>query len=497
VSHEEFFNRLPQYQGDESGGEGENRDQLEFFSPEFPIHALPPALSEIVGHFSTHNRAPVSANATAALSVLGACAGRRLRIDTHPGRYTTANLYCMVAQRSGRGKSETLRPWLAPIQDFEQARLEAHKQQRIMRRTQIQVFEAQLKKLRGQISKARDDAHGQAMQREMQAINEGIEHNQSQLAEPQLLVNDATQEALSVIMADNDQFAFSVTAEGKLVLQNLTGKYNEQGESEQSLYLKAFSGDFWRSNRISRNRVHLDLPCLACLWMVQISVLKRILNQKDLMEEGLLPRFLFCICMEPMPLIDPDRPPDPALVDDWASRCTSVLRTYHSAKVFYTVPVEKPAYRHFVEFTNAAIMRMNNGLEDVQSFVARWGEIAFRIALVLHLAQHGAQAHTAALRLETAQNAIELIKYYAEVQMHLLAPQTENEQFRRGRQLYRILIERYDGSQTLREVNRRNGFKSTEVETLAAKYPNWLRVEGIPTVAGGTPKRMVSAIRAS
>jgi hypothetical protein len=366
-----------------------------------------------------------------------------------------------------------------------------------MRRTQIQVLEAQLKRLRGQISKARDDAHGQAMQREMQAINEDIELNQSQLAEPQLLVNDATQEALSVIMADNDQFAFSVTAEGKIVLQNLTGKYNEQGESEQSLYLKAFSGDFWRSNRISRNRVHLDVPCLACLWMVQISVLKRVLNKKDLMEEGLLPRFLFCVCAEPIPLIDPDRPlPDRTLVDDWASRCTSVLRTYCSAKVFYTVAVEKPAYGLFVEFANAAIMRMNNGLEDVQSFVARWCEIAFRIALVLHLAQHGARAHAAALCLETAQNAIELIKYYAEVQMHLLAPQTEDEQFRRGRQLYRILIERYNGSQTLREVNRRNGFKSTEVETLAAKYPNWLRVENIPTAAGGTPKRMVSAVRA-
>ena len=84
MSHEAFFKRLPQYQGDESGSEGEDRDHLEFFSPEFPIHALPPTLLEIVGHFSTHNRVPVSANATAALGVLGACAGRVLTLRSAP-----------------------------------------------------------------------------------------------------------------------------------------------------------------------------------------------------------------------------------------------------------------------------------------------------------------------------------------------------------------------------------------------------------------------------
>jgi hypothetical protein len=40
-------------------------------------------------------------------------------------------------------------------------------------------------------------------------------------------------------MQANDEFAFSVTAEGKVVVQNLTGKYNDKGESEDSLQQRA------------------------------------------------------------------------------------------------------------------------------------------------------------------------------------------------------------------------------------------------------------------
>ena len=63
---------------------------------------------------------------------------------------------------------------------------------------------------------------------------------------------------------------------------------------------------------------------------------------------------------------------------------------------------------------------------------------------MLHIALHGAKAHTVQFSLKTAENAMDLIKYYAEVQMNLLAP-SEDEQFDRVRKLYQILTERYNG----------------------------------------------------
>jgi hypothetical protein len=299
-------------------------------------------------------------------------------------------------------------------------------------------------------------------------------------------------------MSVNDEYAFSVTSEGKLVLQNLLGKYNAQkGEIDEALYLKAFSGDFWRSNRITRDSVVLNEPYMSCLWFVQIKLMQRLIAKKELIEGGLLPRFLFCVCVDPIPKIDPELgPPNPELIDWWAKLCTALLRTYYSGESIFRIQMDHKVYVRFVEFANAAIDRMNNGMEDVQSFVARWCEIAYRISLVLHIALYGAKAHTVQLSLKTAENAMELIKYYAEVQMNLLAP-SEDEHFDRARKLYQILIERYKGAETLRTLMQNHKYKEKELTDYAAKYKHMFKIEEIPTTARGTPKRMMSIVRDS
>jgi hypothetical protein len=486
MTHAAFFDNLPQYQND--------AERFEFDAPAFPIHCLPSKLIEIVKHFSVLNRAPMASNATVALTTLGACAGKGLRIETLPGRYTHANLYSMIAQPSGLGKSETLRPWTAPIHAFEHERLNGFENEYIERQTRIQVLEVELKVLQGKIRKG-EATEKDRIESDMRQINENIKLNKSKLFSPQFLVADTTSEALARILSVNNEYALSLTAEGKLIVQNLCGRYNDKGETDEALYLKAFSGDFYRSDRISRDPVVLKEPTLACLWMLQISILRRILKKKELTEGGLLPRFLLCVCSDPIPLIDVDAPgPDPAIELRWNNLCAEVLRDYYATKVVRTISVPPEVSRTYLDFQNTAIDRMNNGLVDVQSFVARWCEIAFRIAVILHVAQHGAKAHTSTLSQETARSSIEIIQYYGAVQMQLLAPKTEDEQFARARRLYQILAEQHNGSATVRTMQRNHDFKAAEIETLAAKYPHLLKLEDIPTNASGSPKRIVSIV---
>jgi hypothetical protein len=485
-----FFDTLPQYDSES--------ERFQFDAPSFPVQCFPSRLKDIIEHFSEITRTPTYSNATAALSALGACCGgKRLRINSLPGKFTHANLYTMIASPSGMGRSETLRPWLRPIQNFQSQLDQQFEKEQIERITRIQVLEIDLEKLKRQLKNEDGNAmHQHDIERQMRSINEDIKLNQDKLIPPQLLIEDETTENLTRVLAANDEYAFSVTSEGKVIYQNLCGKYNEKGETEESLYLKAFSGDYCQVGRISRNRVTLNEPYMACLWLMQISVLQRILRKKQLLEEGLLPRFLFCICTDPIPEIDPDAfGPNSNIISAWETLSSSVLNQYYRSSAIFEVSIPRKIYYAFTDFGNECINRMNNGLEDVQSFVARWLEISFRIALVLHVAEHGPKAHTVSLSEVTAANALELIQYYAQVQMQLLTPRSEDAQFKRAQYLYAMLLQRHNGSQTSRVIIRNHGFKAKELDSLAAKFPHLFKIEGIPTTAGGTSKRIVSALK--
>ena len=329
----------------------------------------------------------------------------------------------------------------------------------------------------------------------MCSVNDDIELNKQSLKAPQLLVEDTTSEKLEEIMARNDEYAFSVTAEGKTILQNLCGCYGEKDKrlAQDSIYLRAFSGDHIRTDRLSRDGVKLEEPCLVCHWMMQPSIFRTLLRTRELIEDGLLPRFLLCVSSDQIPEYNPDNSGlNQETTNKWAKLCNEILTTYYQATAFFTIDFPRDVLMKFVHFKNAAIRHMNNGLTDVQSFVARWAELSFRIALVLHLAKYSSQSHKHQLDLATAEAAIEIMQYYAVIQQNLLFPKSEDDSFYKAKRLADYLIQRCDGTSTVREVSRSRSMKSSEIETLAEKFPRILRIEDLPTVKGGTPKRMIS-----
>jgi hypothetical protein len=53
-------------------------------------------------------------------------------------------------------------------------------------------------------------------------------------------------------------------------------------------------------------------------------------------------------------------------------------------------------------------------------FASRWGEIAYRIALIFHCAEHGATAHALPLAKSTADDAVEVMKWFGKHQLVVL-----------------------------------------------------------------------------
>ena len=76
----------------------------------------------------------------------------------------------------------------------------------------------------------------------------------------------------------------------------------------------------------------------------------------------------------------------------------------------------------FKDYFNDIVGRRKGGgaLEDIHPYAARWEENALRIAICLHAAKHQEHAMAKDFSTETANEAIKLMKWFAEQQLGLL-----------------------------------------------------------------------------
>jgi hypothetical protein len=93
------------------------------------------------------------------------------------------------------------------------------------------------------------------------------------------------------------------------------------------------------------------------------------------------------------------------------------------------------------ERENVRRRRRNGDLCDLASYVARWSENAWRIALVLHCAKHGTTAHTEELATPTAIDAVELMRWFSERQLEILHQGRREKHQKRLSALLAVLAE--------------------------------------------------------
>src|SRR5262249_2776431 len=117
-----------------------------------------------------------------------------------------------------------------------------------------------------------------------------------------------------------------------------------------------------------------------------------------------------------------DAPEIPASVEkDYSDLVRSLIETYRFADEPLKIEPESEALDAMTAHHNAIVKRRRTDLRDVTIYGARWNEQAWRIAVVLHGAQYGAQAHDYRLEIDTANRAIEIADWFAAQQLEILS----------------------------------------------------------------------------
>lgn len=220
------------------------------------------------------------------LAILATSVGGRVRVRVAPDWTEVLSIYSAVAAPSGERKSPVLNALSAPLRELEKQLVEETGPEITVQRALRDMRASAVEK----IKRTGDTSHVGIAN-----LESAVRELESTVvpAVPRLLADDSTPEAMAKLMAEQGGRLGVLSAEGGL-FSTLAGRYSS-GVPNLDLVLKAWSGDFCRVDRVSREPLTLAEPVLSIGLAVQPGVLADLAQSKAFRYTGLLARFFFAL----------------------------------------------------------------------------------------------------------------------------------------------------------------------------------------------------------
>lgn len=439
----------------------------------------------MVNETAKQTQTPHALAAVVALGVASASIGRGLLAKSGGSRITPANVYLLAIARSGVGKGQTFYHVSKPLYTAEAAAIAE------WRTSRMSNIEATMEVTKGRAKRAKEKATSEMDDEARKILIESLaalETEQKRLEGernscPCYVVGDITREALAMRMgAQSNEALASFSPEARGILGVIRGRYGNGETSDEDIYLSGYSGEPISFHRVNRDTISLKNPCLTVVWMTQPDAAQGLLGDERMTVSGLLPRFLICD-VKAEQQYEPDEMPemDQSVVESWSALVQALLPYRTSGVEPILIDATDDARKILRAFKNETVTRVKIGgdLRDVDSYVARWAENAWRLSLCLHGAELGGDAHRRPLSRTTAENAVCIVRWFAREQLSILADgRTDRFKFRLDKLL--AILRDAGGSKTLGQLKDSNSFDSDEVMSLADQFPHRFHVVKLP-----------------
>jgi hypothetical protein len=374
----------------------------------FPVHALPPKVRELVLDISRVHRTPPALAACYGLGVISTGIGKGLRLPTTPGNTTSGNLYTIIGAKSGLGKSSVFGPIVAPLREYENQLGDDW----LNNQEPQQELEA-AKGKKGKLGKINAATPAKA--------KPGTGGDIEAKPLPMLTCENITSEAMVQQLEQNDECTALISGDGRDPIDIICGRYRKGGQTDEGLLLKGFSEEPYKVSRKTSDPVFLKSPRIVCCLAVQPDKLEELYSKKFARSSGLLARFLPCqLKTIRRPINRSGRGINRQAQRGWNEFVKGLLDEYYFGGSTRAVKVSRKVAGLLYDYGDAITQRLDTDLSTVDEFAVRWAEHAWRLSLVLHVGQHGVEAHRHPLSQETAQDAIMIVDWFSRQQGRLL-----------------------------------------------------------------------------
>lgn len=260
--------------------------------PEFPVEVLPPYLRAMVEGTAWATQTPPDLAAMVALSVLATAAQKRAEALIREGWREVLSLWTVTSLPPGNRKTPAFAPMIAPVQEYERLVIQRMRDEIAEAKTEYEVMEGALKRLKDQATKARNQFDRDDLTRQAVAVAQQLE----KMPVPKslrMIADDATPEELGRLLLIQGGRISIISDEGD-VFDMMAGKYSS-GKPNIGIYLRAHAGGDVIVDRVGRPDVIVRRAAITFGLCVQPESLQGLTANKIFKGRGLLGRFLFSL----------------------------------------------------------------------------------------------------------------------------------------------------------------------------------------------------------
>ena len=405
----------------------------------FPVHLLPPRISEMVTAMALSAGCGNELPAVTALGVVGCAIGPGINVCNYLTRElpTPANVYVVVVGISGGGKSRNGGPLFEPLFAYQdRLRSDFAQQQLPLLKAQEKLLEKEIKVLEKQAESESEKRAGKPGRKDLPASTTEVgsfgdaqlilvqelakrygelAQLKAQMNKPQVVMEDFTVQILVRAMSRNQGKMLIITSDARETVSNLLGRYN-RGKTDESILLKGWSAERYTYDRKGENGELVSEAIERCLvgivLMIQDDKAEELIESKSLASGGFLPRTQIVFTD-----IDPALPSTlKPLPDDvragWNAFIDSLLVKYYAASRPFSVELSEDAQVVWNAYADSKVQERNDGANEAFSFRSRDAEAARRYAGILHAGRYSDDADRHPIGRPTMESAIKIIEWF-------------------------------------------------------------------------------------
>jgi hypothetical protein len=393
-------------------------DRME--SPEklFPVDVLPPVVRNYCAAVSDSLQVPVDMPCIAALGVLSAALSGKYFVEVKKDWKQPVNLYLLLIARPSERKSPVMEAVARPLYSYQNDYNSRHREnidnytvELSIARKKVDSIVAAVAGLKRSSGKAAGKEYTAEDAKIAKAYLSSLEI--SPVTELSLLLDDATPEAVASKLFTSRERAAIFSAEGGGILGMMQGRYTTNTNID--IFLKAYSGEEYRVDRIGRPSQTLHSPLMTLLLMAQQSVLASAVGDENLTGRGLTARFLYSI---PKSKVGARSFDAAAIPEEYRQQFDTMIKrllavNYESpAEITNTLTLTPEAVEVFREYSED----IEKQLPEMSPLLENWsGKIAgavARIAALLMMAKTGGTLEQ--IDGDTMRAAVEIGRYFQE-----------------------------------------------------------------------------------
>ncbi|MCI5082137.1 MAG: YfjI family protein [Saprospiraceae bacterium] len=383
----------------------------------FPINVFPPVIQDVIQEWHKAFGLPIEYFCSSVLSALSAVIGNSVKIKYKNDWYEPSMIYSALVGPPSSGKTPAINKAFSPVRDIEKQYWQDYKEAK----KQFQQLCHEAKETKGE--------------------KPPEPHNRD------LIVQDLTQEAATILMAKNPKGLVLIMDE-LMKFINSFDRYAKGGDMQY--YLSIWSGEMVKTNRATKEQVRVLDPCLSVIGGIQTGILKELANPKN-QETGLVSRFLFTIPTTFDRKLDTGYNLNRQTVNKYdelvkslynkleevSGHATMFENSYliESNVITAILEMEPQAYQLYTNYRNEKIKDSNEASNSLErAGLGKFERICLRFALILQLCDNAAngrelkkvgsadepQALNEKLSLQTLKKAIRLATYFENTMLSMV-----------------------------------------------------------------------------